>query len=331
MDALRNRLLNEIETISAQKFDQVCMDIFRYQAKNNPLYAEFLRLLSRNPKDITYPHQIPFLPIGFFKTKTIKTGTWLSAEIFSSSGTTGMQQSLHHIFDPNFYLRNCLSAFEKFYASAADYAILALLPSYLEREGSSLIFMAEHFIKLSKQPQSGFLLHNTQELANKLSDCIKNNIPTLLLGVSYALLDFAETYPIPLGDKVVVMETGGMKGRRKELLREALHEILCTAFQVPTIHSEYGMTELLSQAYSKGAGIFYPADTLRILIRDSSDPLPVLPIGRAGAINLIDLANIDSCSFIASDDLGRLYADGSFEVLGRFDASEVRGCNLLVS
>ena len=326
----RTELLKKIEQVNTVCFDDVCMELFRYQAQNNELYGKFIELLRLKPKDITIPQQIPFLPISFFKTKVIKTGNWAEELVFKSSGTTGMIQSHHYVRSSEDYLNNCLKGFSKFYGSPTDYAILALLPSYLEREGSSLILMADHFIRLSTYRESGFFLNNTNDLVIRLNDCMAKNIPVLLLGVSFALLDFAELFPMSLRN-TVIMETGGMKGRRKELLREAMHEILKNAFNQSSIHSEYGMTELMSQAYSKGNGRFKCSDTMKILIRDSSDPLTILQSGKNGAINIIDLANIDSCAFIATDDIGKLHENGDFEILGRFDSSDIRGCNLLVS
>ena len=326
----RKELLHKLEQINSVCFDEICMELFNYQAQENKLYRDFINLLGLNPKDITIPLQIPFLPISFFKTKKIKSGNWEEDLIFKSSATTGSVQSNHYVSDRNFYLNNCINGFSKFYGSPRDYAVLALLPSYLEREGSSLILMTEYFIKLSKYKESGFFLNNMDELAQSLQMCMDKNIPVILLGVSFALLDFAEKYSMPLQD-VIIMETGGMKGRRKELLRDEMHLILKEAFKVDAIHSEYGMTELLSQAYSRGNGVFNCSDTMKILIRDSSDPLTLLPTGRNGAINIIDLANIDSCAFIASDDIGKLNNDESFEILGRLDSGDLRGCNLLVS
>jgi hypothetical protein len=326
----RKELLNKLEQINSVCFDEICMELFNYQAQENKLYRDFINLLGLNPKDITIPLQIPFLPISFFKTKKIKSGNWEEDLIFKSSATTGSIQSNHYVSDRNFYLNNCINGFSKFYGSPRDYAVLALLPSYLEREGSSLILMTEYFIKLSKYKESGFFLNNMDELAQSLQMCMDKNIPVILLGVSFALLDFAEKYSMPL-QNVIIMETGGMKGRRKELLRDEMHLILKEAFKVNAIHSEYGMTELLSQAYSRGNGVFNCSDTMKILIRDSSDPLTLLPAGRNGAINIIDLANIDSCAFIASDDIGKLNNDESFEILGRLDSGDIRGCNLLVS
>ena len=326
----RKELLNKLEQINSVCFDEICMELFNYQAQENKLYRDFINLLGLNPKDITIPLQIPFRPISFFKTKKIKSGNWEEDLIFKSSATTGSVQSNHYVSDRNFYLNNCINGFSKFYGSPRDYAVLALLPSYLEREGSSLILMTEYFIKLSKYKESGFFLNNMDELAQSLQMCMDKNIPVILLGVSFALLDFAEKYSMPL-QNVIIMETGGMKGRRKELLRDEMHLILKEAFKVDAIHSEYGMTELLSQAYSRGNGVFNCSDTMKILIRDSSDPLTLLPAGRNGAINIIDLANIDSCAFIASDDIGKLNNDESFEILGRLDSGDLRGCNLLVS
>jgi len=326
----RKELLKKIEQVNPDCFDEICIVLFQYQAQNNELYRKFLQILRIDIKDIANPQQIPFLPISFFKTKVIKSGNWIEESIFKSSGTSGMIQSSHYVLSTEYYLNNCFKGFNKFYGRPEDYAILALLPSYLEREGSSLILMTEYFIKLSKYNESGFFLNNMDELAARLKLCIDKNIPVLLLGVSFALLDFAEKYPMPLNN-TIVMETGGMKGRRKELLREEMHAILKNAFELATIHSEYGMTELMSQAYSKGNGHFSCSETMKILIRDSSDPLSILPVGRNGAINIIDLANIDTCAFIASDDIGRLYENGDFEIMGRFDSSDIRGCNLLVS
>ena len=237
----RTELLKKIEQVNAVCFDEICMELFCYQAKNNELYRNFINLLRLNPKDITITQQIPFLHISFFKTKVIKTGNWPEEIIFKSSGTTVTIQSNHYVRSSEDYLNNCLKCFSKFYGSPADYAILALLPSYLEREGSSLIIMADRFIKLSKYSESGFFLNNMNELAERLKACMANNIPVLLLGVSFALLDFAEIFPMPLRN-TVIMETGGMKGRRKELLREAMHAMLMKAFNLTSIHSEYGMT-----------------------------------------------------------------------------------------
>jgi len=326
----RSELIEKICRVDSNSFEELSLQLFQYQAKNNELYGKFIKLLHINVKDISNAQQIPFLPISVFKSKVIKTGNWKEECIFNSSGTTGMVRSSHYILSTDFYLKNCVKGFSKFYDSPKKYAILALLPSYLERDGSSLILMVEHFIRQSEHKESGFFLNNMDDLAARLKICMENDIPVLLLGVSFALLDFAEKYPMPLHN-TVIMETGGMKGRRKEILRKELHAILKNAFKTDSIHSEYGMTELMSQAYSKGDGLFSCTDTMKILIRDSSDPLSILPAGRNGAVNIIDLANVDSCAFIASEDIGMLYENGDFEILGRFDSSDIRGCNLLVS
>jgi hypothetical protein len=326
----RNELLEKILKVNSNSFDELSLELFRFQFQYNQLYRDFVTLLRLNPKDITIPQQIPFLPISFFKTKVIKTGKWSEELVFKSSGTSGMTQSSHYVFDPDLYLQNCLNGFSQFYGSPKNYAVLALLPSYLEREGSSLILMADYFIKMSKYEESGFFLNNMDELANSLKSCMDKDIPVLLLGVSFALLDFAEKYAMPL-QNVIVMETGGMKGRRKEILRDELHLILKDAFKLTSIHSEYGMTELMSQAYSKGNGLFQCSNTMKIYIRDSSDPLSILESDKKGAINIIDLANMDSCAFIATDDIGIVHKNQHFEILGRFDSSDIRGCNLLLS
>jgi hypothetical protein len=331
MSGTRESLIRRIENISSNQFEELALDLYDYQKQHNPLYAKFLKLLGKYNEKIFELSQIPFLPINFFKSHTIKTGNLLTKIIFKSSGTTAQIQSKHEISDPEFYLRNTVKGFEKFYGPIEDYTVFALLPSYLERDGSSLVLMADHFIKRSKYVESGFFLNDFQELSNKLNHCVERDIPVLLLGVTFALLDFAEKFPKDLKDKVIMMETGGMKGRRKELIRTEVHEILTKTFNLSSIHSEYGMTELLSQAYSKGNGLFYPSDTMKIFIRDSMDPFTLLDDAKTGAINIIDLANIDSCAFIATDDLGKKYVNGSFEVLGRFDASDIRGCNLMIN
>ncbi|MFK7806395.1 MAG: acyl transferase [Saprospiraceae bacterium] len=312
-----------------KNFQEVALSTFRYQAYHNPLYGRFLELLAVDPDRINNLKQIPYLPISLFKTHEIKTGNWSSPIIFTSSGTTGQVTSKHHLRNKKWYRQNSLRAFEQFYGPVKDFCIFGLLPSYLERSGSSLVFMVQEFIKESKYPQSGFFLNHQDALEEHLIICQKEKIPTLLIGVSFALLDFAESTSIDLRN-CVVMETGGMKGRRKEMTRPELHKILCEAFQTKYIHSEYGMTELLSQSYSKGNGLFYPSQTKKILCREITDPFHIVSPGKTGVLNVIDLANLDTCSFIATDDLGRVYEDGSFEVLGRLDGSELRGCSLMV-
>lgn len=240
-----------------------------------------------------------------------------------------MQQSQHPVMDVSIYEESFRKGFELFYGDIKKYAILALLPSYQEREGSSLIYMVDDLIRLSENKKSGYFLYNHAELAQTLEELKQSNTPTLLLGVTYALLDFAESHSVEFPE-MIVMETGGMKGKRREMVREELHQILCAGFGVPAIHSEYGMTELLSQAYSKGAGRFHCPPWMQVATRDTNDPLQLLESGQTGGINIIDLANIHSCSFVATQDLGKLHTNGSFEVLGRFDNSDIRGCNLLV-
>ena len=310
-------------------FERIALQIFQFQAKNNLVYKEFLKLLNIDIDTIIKVSQIPFLPIQFFKSHKIISSEKPEERIFLSSGTTGITQSKHFVTDVSIYEESFTKGFEHFYNNIEEYTVLALLPSYLERDGSSLIYMANDFIRKSKKPKSGFYLDNLEELARNLIELDKKGEKVLLIGVSFALLDLVETYSFKLKN-TIIMETGGMKGRRKELIREELHEVLCIGFGVSEIHSEYGMTELLSQAYSKGNGIFECPPWMRILTRDTEDALTILPEGRSGGMNIIDLANINSCSFIATQDLGKTYKNGTFEVLGRFDNSDIRGCNLLV-
>lgn len=331
-EAERNRLLGEIACANAENFEELAMQVFRFQCQHNETYQRFIRFSKVKYQTIERIDQIPFLPISVFKQHEVKTGSiWTPEKVFTSSGTTGQLNSRHLVRDNNWYLENTVRGFEQFYGPINDWAVLALLPNYLEREGSSLVEMAQHFIGLSDYKElCGFYLYNTDELLQTLARCEEKNIRVLLLGVSFALLDLAEQHNVKLPPNSVVMETGGMKGRRKELVREELHQILCAGLGVTSIHSEYGMTELLSQGYSKGEGLFRPSNTLKVLVREATDPFTLIGHGRTGCLNLIDLANIDSCAFLATDDLGKTYSDGSFEVLGRFDASDVRGCNLMV-
>lgn len=317
---------------SADEFQKAAIDIFRFQAKENEIYHRFITSLKIKTEQVNTVQQIPFLPIEFFKNHTVvseKNNVNAHTTVFSSSGTTGMNQSKHFVTDVSVYEKSYLKAFEQFYGNIEDYCILALLPSYLERQGSSLIHMAADLIEKSKHPESGFYLSNYDELISKLNQLEEQKQKTLLIGVTYALLDLIEKNRFKL-NHTFVMETGGMKGKRREMVREELHQMLCNGFGVSVIHSEYGMTELLSQAYSNGNGIFYCPPWMRVMIRDTNDPFAYLPINKTGGINVIDLANINSCSFIATQDLGRLYANDSFEVLGRFDNSDIRGCNLMI-
>lgn len=335
MTTQRNILQQQIRQVQPNNFDQLALKIFNYQATYNPLYKAYLTLLQVQLKSISTVQQIPFLPISFFKTKEVRTSCKLpvaSCEqetVFSSSGTTGTNTSRHFVQDLGFYKQNTVLGFEAFYGAVADYCVLGLLPSYLERSGSSLITMVDHFIQLSKHPKSGFFLYDHAALATVLQQCQQSQQLTLLIGVSFALLDFAEQYSLDLSS-ITIMETGGMKGRRKEITRQELHTILKAAFHVDSIHSEYGMTELLSQGYSKGAGIFYPSPTMKVFTREITDPFSYQKNHKTGVLNIIDLANLDSCAFIATDDLGKVYADGSFEILGRLDSSDMRGCNLII-
>ncbi len=314
---------------SDKSFENLALQIFKYQAKNNTVYKEFVSYLNINPLNINYLTDIPFLPIQFFKTHNIISSKAQIETTFLSSGTTGMTQSKHHITDISIYKKSFKKGFQHFYGNNQDYIILALLPSYLEQNSSSLIYMVENFVKKSKSKYSGFYLYNLDELAKKLNELDTNNNKILLIGVSYALLDLIEKYQFSLKN-TIIMETGGMKGRRKELIRKELHQMLCKGFGVKKIHSEYGMTELLSQAYSKGNGTFFTPPWMKILIRDTEDALTLLPHHKTGGINIIDLANINSCSFIATQDLGKTSPDNSFEIMGRFDNSDIRGCNLMV-
>jgi len=312
-----------------EQFTAVALQVFQHQAKHNAIYAAFLKGLGTDIDAITTIEQIPFLPIEFFKSHDVVSSDKPIDVTFTSSGTTGMITSRHLVTDVSWYTESFRKAFRLFYGDIEKYTVLALLPAYLEREGSSLIYMANDLIKQSNNADSGFYLYNHDDLYRQLTSQKQQKKPTLLIGVTFALLDFAEKYQIDF-PQLIVMETGGMKGRRKEMIREELHNTLCKSFGVSAIHSEYGMTELLSQAYSKGEGIFECPPWIRIITRDTNDPLDKLGYGRTGGINIIDLANVNSCSFIATQDLGKVQPNGSFEVLGRFDHSDIRGCNLLI-
>lgn len=314
---------------SAKEFDHSCLEIFRHQSHHCAVYKQYLGLLGIRPETVKKTEYIPFLPIEFFKRHTVSSVTQEPQLIFTSSGTTGSVQSRHPVADLTIYEKSFRTAFEQLYGAPTDWTILALLPSYAEREGSSLIYMVDDLIRESGNPLSGYFLYNHQELFDRLQHLKATGGKTLLIGVTYALLDFVENYPIDFPG-LVVMETGGMKGRRREMIREEVHDRLRAGFKVNAIHSEYGMTELLSQAYSTGNGLFRCPPWMKVVVRDTNDPFNVLPDGRTGGINVIDLANVHSCSFIATQDLGKTYTDGHFEVLGRFDQSDIRGCNLLV-
>ena len=320
----------DIFTITTQKqFEKVALKVFRFQYENNLVYQEFCNFLKVNVQTVKSLQQIPFLPIKFFKSHEVVSNTDNIQETFTSSGTTGMITSKHLITDVSLYEESYRNAFSEFYGNIEDYVILALLPSYLERSSSSLIYMVKDLIELSNNENSGFYLNNYDELIAQLVELDNAGQNVILIGVTYALLDLIEKQNFHLKN-TIIMETGGMKGKRKEMIREELHKILCDGFGVSTIHSEYGMTELLSQSYSLGNGIFECPAWMQILIRDTEDALTYLNNGKTGGINVIDLANINSCSFIATQDLGKKQPNNSFEVLGRFDNSDIRGCNLMV-
>lgn len=314
-------------------FHEVAVRLFHYQAENNPVYGAWLQALgfdAAKKATVKRVEDIPFLPIETFKTHTVKTGNFEPGAIYTSSGTTGQETSKHHIASPQAYLRNAQACFEHFYGPVDQYAWLCLLPSYMEREGSSLIAMAEHFVKQSPAEESGFFLKGLDELRYRLETLELNGVPTVILGVTFALLDWAESLEKPLSLKsTLIMETGGMKGRRVEPVREAVHAQLQQAFGVDRIHSEYGMTELMSQAYSFGEGRFIPPPQMRVLPRSPENPLEWAGLESHAALNIVDLANADSCAFLATADLGKVFGNGSFEVLGRLEGSDLRGCSLL--
>ena len=321
---------NDIFNITDKsQFEEIALKIFRHQFENNKVYRSFCDLLNKHPSEVKTIKEIPFLPIQFFKSHRVISSIKGIQETFTSSGTTGKISSKHFVTDIDLYEQSFRKGFQHFYGNIEDYVVLALLPSYLERDGSSLIYMVNDMIANSKQPESGFYLNNLDALKNTLIDLVSRNKKTLLIGVSFALLDFVEAYRLELKN-TIIMETGGMKGKRKELIRAELHETLKQGFGVNTIHSEYGMTELLSQAYSRSNSLFKTPPWMQVLTRDTEDALTIQAYGKTGGINIIDLANINSCAFIATQDLGKVYKDGSFEVMGRFDNSDIRGCNLMV-
>ncbi|HOT88143.1 MAG TPA: acyltransferase [Bacteroidales bacterium] len=312
-------------------FNELAIRVFQYQYQHIEIYTRYVNQICKDIRNITHYSQIPFLPISFFRTHPILATNKPAEAVFESSGTTGSIKSHHYVSDLSIYKKSALLSFERCYGAVSDYIFLALLPSYLERNNSSLVWMARLFMQESKYSSDcGFYLNNYDELLEKLKKLSENNSPKIiLLGVSYALLDLAEKMKSPLNN-VIVMETGGMKGQRKEIIREELHEILCQKMGVNFIHSEYGMTELLSQAYSKGKGIYKAPPWMKVLIRELNDPFSYVASGRQGGINIIDLANINSCSFISTEDIGKTTSDGCFDVLGRFDYSDTRGCNLMI-
>ncbi len=310
-------------------FCQAALDCFRVQYESCAVYQDYCQALRRTPERVSLLTDIPFLPVSFFKTHRVISGNPDGPfdAVFTSSGTTGADTSRHFVKSLSGYEQSFRAGFEAAYGPVENWVILALLPAYLERQGSSLVYMAEALVKESDRPESGFYLYDHPALAKQLTDLEACGQKTLLLGVTFALLDFAEAFPMPL-KHTVVMETGGMKGRKKEQTRAEVHAALGAAFSIPAIHSEYGMTEMLSQAYSSGEGLFTPSDTMRALVREVSDPLAVYASG-SGVVNIIDLSNQDSCAFLATEDIGRVAPDGRFEILGRLDHSALRGCSLL--
>jgi len=316
------------DLVPAESFESYALALFRYQFGKPGIYRDFVHAAGFDPDKIKSLTSIPFLPISFFKTHTVVSGSFTPELVFESSGTTATQNSKHLVKDAALYRRSFLLGFEHFYGAPSGYVFLCLLPSYLERGNSSLVYMADELIRRSGQPESGFYLNEWAQLAALLQELKQKMKKVMLLGVTFALLDFAEAYPMDLSG-VIVMETGGMKGRREEWTRSQVHGFLGEKWNLDKIHSEYGMTELLSQAYSAGDGIFYPSPSLRALVRDENDPFDIKTAG-SGCLNIVDLANVHSCAFIATDDIARLAPGGSFEVMGRLDHSALRGCSLMV-
>jgi len=320
---------NLFNKFTPEDFEPRALEIFRFQYANNPLYRQYADTLGVDPAGVARLADIPFLPVGFFKTGAVTTTDFIPETVFTSSGTTGMVSSRHEIKDLGLYRQSFRAAFTHFYGTITDWCVIGLLPSYLERSGSSLVVMVDDLIKGSSHPQSGFYLYEQEELYRVLQLLEAKGQKTLLIGVTFALLDFAEKYSLSLRN-TVIMETGGMKGRRRELTRPELHAFLSDRLGVETIHAEYGMTELLSQAYSPGHGLFTCPPWMRMLVRTEDDPLDVRTEGE-GILNIIDLANQWSCAFLATEDVGRIFPDGRFEVAGRVDNSDIRGCSLLVA
>jgi phenylacetate-coenzyme A ligase PaaK-like adenylate-forming protein len=321
--------IQQLPHLNRNNFEEFAIQLFRHQVTNNTLYSKYTRYLGINSDNVTSLHQIPFIPVEFFKRHILKTEGWDEETIFTSSGTTGSKPSRHYVRDLSAYLSNTQRIFREFYGSPEDYHIFGLLPSYLERHGSSLVVMVSYLQELSKSSFGGFYLDDHESLIKNMKAARKASDRTILLiGVSFALLDFSEiagSWP-----DIILMETGGMKGRRKEMTREELHVLLKDRFKLNEVHSEYGMTEMFSQAYARSGGIFIPGNTMGILLRDPNDPLDVSVDRQRGGINVIDLANVHSCAFLATDDLGIRENDRAFKVLGRLDNSDIRGCNLMV-
>jgi phenylacetate-coenzyme A ligase PaaK-like adenylate-forming protein len=319
----------DLYSVNERNFDDIALQLFQFQVENNSVYKKYITHLGVRAGSVTSVADIPFLPISFFKSHVVKSGAWSAESVFKSSGTTGLQTSSHFVRELGFYLNHVVNGFEYFFGNIADYHFLALLPSYLERDNSSLVAMIAHFIKRSESPYSGFYLDNTQKLVEDLSRLKGSAKKAVLWGVSFALLDIAERYHPDLSH-CLVFETGGMKGRREEITRDELHATLQDAFRVPCVYSEYGMTELFSQAYSKGKNAFFCPPWMKISARDITDPMSKGLLNQTGGINVVDFANLNSVAFLETEDLGKVYPDGSFEIVGRMDNSDVRGCNLMV-
>jgi len=322
-----NRLFNIPDECT---FNKAALDIFRFQYEQNRIYRQYVDAVGTNPSAVVNFSQVPFLPILFFKTASVICGNRPVVKTFMSSGTTGTERSQHPVIDLDVYRKSLHLGFEKFYGYLADYDIFGLMPSPAENPDSSLIFMVNEWITKSGSELSGFYLNNYQRLAEILQNKKSSKRKSLVIGLSYALMDFSEYFQASYAE-LIIMETGGMKGKRKEMIREELHDHLAKKFGIPVIHSEYGMTELLSQAYSQGKGKFHAPGWMKVLTRDPNDPFLIFPHEKTGCLNIIDLANFSSCSFIATEDIGKTYQDGSFEMLGRFDSSAVRGCNLMIA
>ena len=315
----------DIFKVNNKNFAAIALKVFNYQYSTNEIYRSYCNYLIKSPQNVNYLDQIPFLPIEIFKHHTVKSGNWKETRKFLSSGTTGNERSIHYVRNETFYERVCLEGFERVYGPISNYLILGLLPSYQEQGNSSLIHMVHYFTRLGRNG-SGFFLHNSKDLYRVLTN---DNTPKILFGVGYALLDFIEKFKNPDTKNCIVIETGGMKGRRKELTKQELHSKLQSGFNVKSIHSEYGMTELFSQAYAAESGKFRAPPWMKVLTREINDPFCYIK-KKTGGINVIDLANIDTCSFIETKDLGKTSDSSFFQVLGRFDHSDIRGCNLLI-
>lgn len=321
-------IVNNIFSVASTHFNSSAIKIFKHQYLRNVVYKDWVDALGVNPMAVSTINEIPFLPVSFFKTHKVIIGMLPAQQVFTSSGTTQTINSSHFVTDLSLYEQSFYKGFEAFYGPVSDWCIIGLLPAYLERQGSSLVYMVDHLIKGSNQQESGFYLYEFEQLAKLIQQLESRKQKTMIIGVTFALLDLAAAFPMPLRYTTIV-ETGGMKGRKREMIREEVHQVLKSAFGLTAIHSEYGMTELLSQAYSTGNGIFKTVPWMKVLTRDEDDPLQVQHQGK-GLLNIIDLANINSCSFIATDDVATILEDNSFEILGRMDTSDIRGCSLLI-